>query len=481
MLNFLPRAAVVVLATLCITVGGSGAVPAATDASLSFAQAWQRVVAENDAIKAARAKVDQAEHAEEASRALNLPDVSLSASYIYLDDDVELSPSDIFDSMEAGDQAAMIAAGFAHSMGLNPAQLEKGLTSTIAERENLSSSLRATWPLYAGGRIAAAQTISSEQVKEARHDMALERLSQFEHLVRYYFGAVLARQVVKTRMEVEAGLKTHRDHAVLLEREGQIARVERMQSEAAYDKAVVERRKAERDLEIAEVALTRMLRSEQRVVPSDTLFVADSLPPIRELIDATLSGYPGLDVLRAKKQQADGLAAIEKGKYLPTVALFGNASLYEEDDLLNELTPDWFVGVGVSVPLVDRSGRAGRLEAARSAASRIDHLQQQVRSDLAVLVEKTYRQALQALEEFEGLRSSRSLAEETVRLRIKAFNQGLGTSLDVVDAELFLAGVKTQRAVAVYNYVVALGNLYMVSGRPETFMSSQNTRGIEER
>ena len=254
-----------------------------------------------------------------------------------------------------------------------------------------------------------------------------------------------------------------------------------MQSEAAYDKAVVERRKAERDLEIAEVALTRMLKSERRVVPSDRLFVADSLPPVGELIDATLSGYPGLDVLRAKKQQVEGLAAIEKGKYLPTVALFGNASLYEEDDLLNELTPDWFVGVGVSVPLVDRSGRAGNLEAARSAASRIDHLQQQARSDLAVLVEKTYRQALQALEEFEGLRSSRSLAEETVRLRVKAFNQGLGTSLDVVDAELFLAGVKTQRAVAVYNYVVALGNLYMVSGRPERFMLSQNTRGIEER
>ena len=57
---------------------------------------------------------------------------------------------------------------------------------------------------------------------------------------------------------------------------------------------------------------------------------------------------------------------IEKGQEFPTVALFGTVNLYEEDDLLNKLIPDWFLGVGVSVPLVDRSGRAEQLRAARN-------------------------------------------------------------------------------------------------------------------
>ena len=465
---------------LCLAFCGSEAALGSSGTPLSFAEAWQRMTVENDGIKAARARVEQAEHGEVASKALNLPDVSLAAAYVYLDDDVELSPDDIFDSMAGGDQAAMIAAGVVHSMGLDPARLDSALTSTIAERENLTSSLRATWPVYTGGRITAAQAIAAEQVKEAGYDLEQERLDRFETLVRYYFGAVLARQVVRTRREVEKGLGAHRDHAVLLEKEGQIARVERMQAEAAHDKAVVERRKAERDLEIAEVALSRMLGSTHRIIPGDMLFVADYLPQVGEVIDSTLQQYPALDILESKKLQADKLAAIEKGKYLPTVVLLGNASLYEEDDLMNKLAPDWFVGVGVSLPLVDRSGRAGRLEAARSVAKRLDYLKQQAESDLVVLVEKTHRQALQALEEFHGLRSSRNLAEETVALRVKAFGQGLGTSLDVVDAELFLAGVKTQRAVAVFNYVVALGNLCMISGQPETFILSQNMRGIEE-
>ena len=449
--------------------------------NITFSDAWQMVKEESDALKAARAKVEQAEFARKGSDDLNLPEITLSANYLYLDEAVELSPNDLFESMNGGDQAAMISSAVAQSYGLSPAQLQAGLTSTITERANLTSSLSAAWPLYTGGRIAAAQDIAEQQTVEANLDLQLETLQKFENLVRCYFGAILANRVFMTRKEVEAGLETHRNHAILLEDQGQIARVERLQAEAAYDKAVVERKKACKDLEIARVALSRMLKSEQLVIPSDKLFISDTLPSLETMIESTLARYPGLDILAAKKQQATGMAAIERGKYLPTVAMFGNLNIYEEDDLLSKLTPDWFVGVGLSIPLVERTGRSGKLHAAESAARRLDHLRMQAESDLSVLVEKTLSQAEQALEEFEGLLSSRRLAEETVKLRIKAFNQGLSTSLDVVDAELFLAGVKTQRAAAAYNYIVALGSLYMVGGRPEDFISMQNNNEIEGR
>jgi outer membrane protein TolC len=103
----------------------------------------------------------------------------------------------------------------------------------------------------------------------------------------------------------------------------------------------------------------------------------------------------------------------------------------------------------------------------------LEFLQSQTRSDLSVLVEKTYRQAEQAIEEYHGLVSSLHLAEETVSLRSKSFQQGLSTSLDVVDAEMFLAGVKTQRSAAAYSYVITLAKLLAVSGQMETFFSYQ--------
>jgi len=79
-------------------------------------------------------------------------------------------------------------------------------------------------------------------------------------------------------------------------------------------------------------------------------------------------------------------------------------------------------------------------------------------------VEKTYREATQALAEYDGLGTSLRLAEETVELRKKAFQQGLATSLDVIDASLYVASVKTQRSHAAYTSVTKLARLLALRG-----------------
>jgi len=49
----------------------------------------------------------------------------------------------------------------------------------------------------------------------------------------------------------------------------------------------------------------------------------------------------------------------------------------------------------------------------------------------------------------------------------------------VVDAEMFLAGVQTQQALAVYNYIVSLGKILALSCDQEGFFKYQNRNGIE--
>ncbi|MFA0698097.1 TolC family protein, partial [Vibrio sp. 10N.222.49.C9] len=78
----------------------------------------------------------------------------------------------------------------------------------------------------------------------------------------------------------------------------------------------------------------------------------------------------------------------------------------------------------------------------------VSHLRAQAKQDLSVLVQKTYLEAEQSLEEVQGLETSIDLAEENLRLRRKMFSQGLSNSLDVVDAELYLASILTQQHVA---------------------------------
>jgi outer membrane protein TolC len=84
-------------------------------------------------------------------------------------------------------------------------------------------------------------------------------------------------------------------------------------------------------------------------------------------------------------------------------------------------------------------------------------------------VQKTYLEAEQSVEEVKGLQSSQHLAEENLKLRKMAFNQGLATSLEVVDAELYLASMKIQQQLASFNYLISLNKLLALSREMTSF------------
>ncbi|WP_420822970.1 TolC family protein [Vibrio variabilis] len=437
-------------------------------AEVSFDEAWQLLQQNNNSLAAQRANVERYGHLKDASKSLNLPKVTVGANYTRLDQDVTLNGQQFAESLSGLPDLSAIGAvpglgQIANALG--------GVTSTLENKDIFSSSIRAVWPIFTGGRITAAQTAAEGKQDEARSQLAMEVQARYEDLSKYYFSVILAKNVVDTRMAVEKGLTKHRDFALKMEEQGQIARVERLQAEASLDKAVVERKKAEHSLNIAQAALTQVLGQIEKVEPRDELFINRTLPPLDAFIDQTLDTYPGLAILDAKEKQASSLIKAEKGKYYPEVYAYGDYSLYHGDSLTSQLKPDWLVGIGVSVPLLENSGRSEQMKAAGSAVSQVQFLRKQARQDLSVLVEKTYLEAQQALDEVQGLNSSIKLAQENLKLRQKAFSQGLGRSLDVVDAELYLASIKTQQDAASFQYLLSLNKLLALSSEMNNFSS----------
>ncbi|EGQ9323880.1 TolC family protein [Vibrio cholerae] len=436
--------------------------PIAHAAPLSFQEAWDLLQQQNNSLAAQRANVERYAHLKDATQNLNLPSVSVGANFIRLDQDVTLSGKQILDSSGGIDPNLM-----AHIL---PLVTHLGAAkSTITERDIFTSSIRAIWPIFTGGRITAAQDAAAGKEEEAQSQLAMEIQARYEDLAKYYFSVVLAKEVLATRIAVEEGLTQHRDNALKLEQQGQIAHVERLQADASLDKAKVERKKAQKTLDIAQSALTQILGATETVEPSGMLFINTSLPPMHAFIEQTLNTYPGLSLLDAKEKQASSLIKAEQGKYYPEVYLYGDYSLHEDDSLASQMKPDWLVGVGVNIPLIENTGRSEQVKAANSAVNQVRYLKAQAKQDLSVLVEKTYLEAEQALEEVTGLNSSLNLAQENLRLRQKAFSQGLSTSVDVVDAELYLASIRTQQSLASFNYLISLNKLLALSSEMSSF------------
>lgn len=468
--------------------------------SVSFQEAWNMVLESSDTLKAKKENFNMAHFRQKAAKALYLPDITLSATYTHLEKPIELQGKNFLHNMDNNSiqtivqgiakgassvayqeaiqngkstQEALAAANkSAHAIISSMEHIGSSLRSysaTLIKQDNFYSSIRAMWPIFTGGKIEAAQIVERGSMDEAIAMLELAKLEQFETLAKVYFGVALLKEVVGTKKEVETAFKKHLDQALKLEKYGQIAKIERLSAQVNYDKAKIETKKAIKDLEIAHVALTKMLHTKKPITPLTKLFTNKNLPSLKIFTKKTLHSYPLFALYRAKKVKTDALIKREKSSFFPTFFLFGNYTLYKEKTLSSDSMPDWLVGVGANYKLLDNKGRGDSLQAAYSAKMQVEHLEHQASRDVSVLVEKTYRQALQAIEEYEGLNSSIALGKENVNLHKKSFAQGLSTSMSVVDAELFLQGVKTQRTVAAYHFVLALTKLLSMSNQIETF------------
>ncbi|MGC9553590.1 TolC family protein, partial [Vibrio metoecus] len=124
--------------------------PTAHAAPISFQDAWELLQQQNNSLAAQRANVERYSHLKDATQNLNLPSVSVGANFTRLDQDVTLSGKQIVDST-GGIDPNLIAS---LPSNILPVVAKLASTkSTITERDIFTSSIRAIWPIFTGGRI----------------------------------------------------------------------------------------------------------------------------------------------------------------------------------------------------------------------------------------------------------------------------------------------------------------------------------------
>ena len=431
----------------------AGDPPPGPAAALTFSEARARMMTANETALAAGESVAERRDERAAMKGFYWPRVELHAQATHLNDDVILDLNPIRDVIS--------------SLHRLPPTLLPSFETTFQKQDYWLSSLTVTWPIYTGGKVQAANKAAALQLTDAEQARRQTDGALSSELVRRYFALRLALRARDVRAHVLDGLDTHVVHAAALEREGQIARVERLHAEVARRDAERQLRASEHDVALARTALASLLSSDAPVDPASGLFIAGSLEPLDVLVARALENNPGLGRLEAQRGRASEAVRAEKAAWLPTVAAFGMRELHTDD--LTIVSPTWAVGVNATFTLFDGMERGHRVAAARSQEKRVGLLRERARRDIATLVEQKYRAMEKAREQFASLDTTLELAAEVVRVRTRAFEEGMGTSLEVVDARLMLQGLQLQRLAAAYAFDVALAELLEAAGDADRF------------
>jgi outer membrane protein TolC len=420
---------------------------------LSFRDALAVARQHNQQLRAAEAQVQQSRSTRAAQRGLYFPSVSATGLYAHMNDRLFVDLNGLRPLLSS----------------LNPAVPIPPLDATVLRNDPYKASLTARWTVFAGGQILAANRAAQAGVVAAEQERRGTEAGITTELVDRYFKRRLAADVLEVRRQALETFDKHLDDARRFKAAGQIARTDELRAEVARAEADRELKKAARDVDLASVALRSTLGNEVETMPTTPLALITGLEPLATFSAAADSGNPAISKLAALREQAHQGVRAARGELLPSVSVFGTRELFE--GRLNSTTdPKWIIGVGARWELFDGFARVNRLRSARHQEDAVGFEHERARNEVATLVQQRYDEYESALEQYQALETTLALAEESLRSERKAFEAAVGTSLDVIDAELSLSRAQVDRLTALYDLDLALARLLEVSGQSDLFL-----------
>ena len=452
--------------------------------TLSLEEALEMTLSDNPAIRAAEFNRRAAQQERRAAIGLRMPQIGITGSYAYLGKDIEIDLNNMKTPVQnlAGQilQSGMIPSDYIPSISqMLSGAMAASWALPLQDRSLGFVGGDVTVPLWMGGKINAANRAARINEQTARSQGIQQRNALVSELVERYYGLALARQVVVVRQQVVDGVRKHLEDAAALEAQGMISRSEKLYVEFKMSEAERDLQNAQSQVETIAAALNSTIGQTDDYQPVTAMFILERIEPLDHFRTLAAERNPLLDQVDQKRRLAYEGVRAQRSSFLPQVVAMGGMSFY--DYQVSKVLPRWAVGVGVNFKLFDGLNREYKYSAAKQTVRRVEALQDKAGNDISVLVEKLYNQLENYRTQMASIEASLAFAEEYLKTKNAAFLEGMSSSTDLIDAELNLAKVKTERIEAAYRYDVSLAQLLEAAGISDEFtayMRRQDARRI---
>ena len=493
---------------------------------LSLQEAIEMAKANNSQIKAEKAKVEMAESGRVEARSRFLPKVSLSAGVTKINDPITIDLSRLQEPMSemagaaAYSKAYLSAYDMAYSKAYNDAveqamaagldkatakamvdqkasEIRNGVLSSpevntrvqqaanqygseasqkidetdfgMKVQDDVFFNARVTvvWPIFTGLKIYSAYDAAKENVNARKAEFDMAQNAILMDVTTKYFMLRLAEELTVLRESTMKNLEGHLERSRKLEEGGQISKAERLRAEVALAEAQNALEDALRDQSLARMALASLLRTDTSITATTPVEAPELDRSMEDFKMMAREKHPGLRQLRTERKRSHDAVRAARADWFPTVALFGYRELYTKD--LTILEPEWAVGAKAQwdLPILGGAESRAKVSSAKAMERSLASKEEQTLDNINLLVEKRWREMEHAKSRLTSLVKTRELADEALRSQTRAYEAGLATGLDVVDAELSLSRLQVADLKAHYDAVVAWLGLLEAAGEIE--------------
>jgi len=322
----------------------------------------------------------------------------------------------------------------------------------------------ATQPIFMGGKIRAGKKFTTAELDYANAELNKTENEITKETIERYFGVVLLQQVVKVRKEVVDGMKHHERDAERAIEIGVIPSHELLRAKVAVANAERDLIDDQNKLDLAKLGLKYSIG-----FPKETeLEVTDSL--VFKLVDDELESLkasaekqqPIFKMIDQKRMMVDQKHTLELSEFLPQIAAYGQYNAFSTNYPIT--LPPFIVGVQAHINLFHGAQKFNKLKSTKYLAQQVEMADKYAHEQVNLWVDKSYREMINKRERYLKMQPTVELAKKNLEINEKRFREGLSKSIDVIDARLLFEGAEVERLKSLYDYYIALANLYLASG-----------------
>lgn len=310
--------------------------------------------------------------------------------------------------------------------------------------------------------------LSNKNVKKANIDVA-------EAVALAYYGALVANERLELLEANLQRLDTLYEETVIMNENGFVEAIDVQRLKVNLNNLRTEYENVERSLVLNLAALKFQMglpvQQEIELKESISDFEIESMLPNDDIDHSQRIEYQQLIVTR---ELAELDIKNTRVQYYPTLSAFGNIgynagkanfeSLFKETpdiEVEGEIVPThtWnrfaSVGINLNVPIFDGFLKANTIRRKKLLAEQVDNQMRNLENAIDLEVEQSRINLQNNLQSLETQQENMALAEEVFRVTKIKYQQGVGSNLEVVEAENALKTAETNYYQALYNALVA--------------------------
>jgi outer membrane protein len=292
--------------------------------------------------------------------------------------------------------------------------------------------------------------------------------SVFLAAVKAYYQVQANFAALDAALESERAAKESFAAAEARYNAGSATPADKLQAQTAYSQATLNRISVNGSLKIAQGTLANLLGLDANrnvlLVPAERTAIPDDFEgDVNALIEAARQRRPDLLAAAAQVKAAEASADAARAAGRPSISLTGSSTQYNYAGINSHGSS---VGINLTVPLFTGYAQTYGVRAAEAQLNARNAQLEQVRLQVALDVWTAYQQLSTATQSLRSTADLLNNAEQSERVALGRYKAGVGSILDVLNAQSALASARQQSIQSAFDWNInratlaqAMGNL----------------------